>query len=158
MTNVIPFPTQEKKYNRNNFIGGSDANRLLYRLDKQDWETVGNQWDTLYLEKIGEQTPEDLSDNIRVQIGIATEHINIQWLERELDTHITRDVIVKPDGFMASNLDGVTQDNQLVECKHTSDRNRMELVAQNCYPQLQHYIMHTDRGIIHLAVIFGNGR
>ena len=109
MTNVIPFPTQEKTYDRNNYIGGSDANRLLYRLDKHDWETVGQQWDALYLEKIGEQDPEDLSDNLRVQIGIATEYINIQWLERELDTEITRNVIVKPEGFMASNLDGVTK-------------------------------------------------
>ena len=158
MTNVIPFPTQEKTYDRNNYIGGSDANRLLYRLDKHDWETVGQQWDALYLEKIGEQDPEDLSDNLRVQIGIATEHINIQWLERELDTEITRNVIVKPEGFMASNLDGVTKAIQLVECKHTSERNRMELVAQNYYPQLQHYMMHTDTDMIHLAVIFGNAR
>ena len=158
MTNVISFPTQEKTYNRNEYIGGSDANRLLYRLDKQDWETVGQQWDALYLEKIGEQDPEDLSENIRVQIGIATEHLNIQWLERELNQEITRNVVVKPDGFMASNLDGVTKNIELVECKHTSERNRMDIVAENYYPQLQHYMMHTDTDMIHLAVIFGNAR
>ena len=43
---------------RTTFIGGSDAVRL-----------VNGDWENLYLEKIGEKEPDDLSDNLQVQIG-----------------------------------------------------------------------------------------
>ena len=52
---------------RTKFIGGSDTIRLV----KGDWES-------LYLEKIGEKQPEDLSDNLQVQIGITTEQLNVE--------------------------------------------------------------------------------
>ena len=47
-------------------IGGSDVNRLL-----------NGNWYDLYLEKIGEKEPEDLSDALPVQLGIETEKFNI---------------------------------------------------------------------------------
>ena len=53
---------------RTTFIGGSDVVRL-----------VNGDWENLYLEKIGEKQPDDLSDNLQVQIGLATEQLNVEW-------------------------------------------------------------------------------
>ena len=36
----------------------------------------------LFREKRGEAEPEDLSGNLLVQLGLATEHLNCQWYER----------------------------------------------------------------------------
>ena len=94
----------------------------------------------LWILKDYEQDPEDLSENIRVQIGIATEHLNIQWLERTKPGD-NKKCCVKPDGFSGTNLDGVTKNIEFVECKTHIERNRMDIVAENYYPQLQHYMM-----------------
>ena len=47
---------------RQGFIGGTDAIRIM-----------NGQWVDLYLEKIGETKPEDLSGVLPVQLGIWTE-------------------------------------------------------------------------------------
>ena len=60
------------KNNRMGFIGGTDATRIM----------KGN-WHDLWLEKTGQKEPEDLSDVIAVQIGIATEEYNLSVDERE---------------------------------------------------------------------------
>ena len=36
----------------------------------------------LWREKRGEAEPQDHSGNLLVQIGLATEHLNLQWYER----------------------------------------------------------------------------
>jgi predicted phage-related endonuclease len=59
---------------RRQFIGGSDA-RII----------VGNDQAALvrlWREKRGEAVPEDLSDNLIVQLGRATEELNRSWYER----------------------------------------------------------------------------
>ena len=61
--------------------------------------------------------------------------------------------------FVRSSLDGMTHDTQKpCEAKHTYQENRMEIVAENYYPQLQHYMMHCKIDNIYLSVIFGNRR
>jgi predicted phage-related endonuclease len=59
---------------RRSFIGGSDA-RIIMGSDES-----ALQW--LWREKRGEVEPQNLSGNLIVQLGLATEHLNRQWYER----------------------------------------------------------------------------
>ena len=59
---------------RRTFIGGSDA-----RIIMGDDEAVLLR---LWREKRGEAEPEDLSGNLIVQLGLATEPLNRTWYER----------------------------------------------------------------------------
>ena len=68
---------------RRNHIGGSDA-RII----------IGNDEPTLirlWREKRGEIAPQDLSGNLLVQLGKATEELNRAWYERNTG-RIVRDV------------------------------------------------------------------
>jgi predicted phage-related endonuclease len=59
---------------RRAFIGGSDA-RIIMGQDESDLVR-------LWREKRGEVEPEDLSENLIVQLGRATEVLNLQWYQR----------------------------------------------------------------------------
>src|ERR1700730_13786427 len=59
---------------RQGFIGGSDA-----RIIMGDNEQALSR---LWREKRGEIEPEDLSGNLIVQLGVATEELNRHWFER----------------------------------------------------------------------------
>ena len=59
---------------RRSFIGGSDA-RVIMGSDESDLVR-------LWREKRGEVDPEDLSDNLTVQLGTVTEDLNRRWYER----------------------------------------------------------------------------
>src|ERR1700721_82228 len=68
---------------RRSFIGGSDA-----------WMVMGDDERALlhlWREKRGEAEPEDLSGNLIVQLGLATEELNRQWYERNTGRQV-RDV------------------------------------------------------------------
>jgi predicted phage-related endonuclease len=60
--------------NRCHFIGGSDARIIM----GQDEKALIRLWQ----EKRGEVGPEDLSGNLIVQLGLATEDLNRAWYER----------------------------------------------------------------------------
>ena len=133
-------------------IGGSDAKRI-----------IEGDWHTLWLEKTKRVEPVDLSDVLPVQMGIATEKLNIDWLEKALvnegykDTEIERDVTLEQKDFMMSHLDGhIVKPNIIVEAKHTYAMNTLENVAQFYYCQLQHYMMHSGANETYLSVFFGN--
>src|SRR6516225_1735720 len=59
--------------NRRSFIGGSDARIIM----GSDAAALTRLWH----EKRGEAEPEDLSGNLVVQLGIATEALNRRWYE-----------------------------------------------------------------------------
>jgi len=67
--------------NRNAFIGGSDA-RVIMGDDEPDLVR-------LWREKRGEVEPEDLSGNLIVQLGSATEDLNRHWYERNTGQAVT---------------------------------------------------------------------
>src|SRR5215470_19992520 len=67
---MTPKLWKERRY----FIGGSDA-----RIIMGDDETALVR---LWREKRGEAEPEDLSNNLIVQLGTATEELNRSWYER----------------------------------------------------------------------------
>ena len=60
---------------RCSYIGGSDARTILGKDEKALLR--------LWQEKRGEIEPEDLSGNLLVQFGGATEELNRRWFERE---------------------------------------------------------------------------
>ena len=53
---------------RQNFIGGTDAIRIM-----------NGEWSDLYQEKLGIVEPEDLSESLPVQLGMHTEQFNLDW-------------------------------------------------------------------------------
>ena len=67
--------------NRRLFLGGSDA-RIIMAADEAALIR-------LWKEKRGEAEPEDLSDNLVVQLGVATETLNRTWYERNTGRVIT---------------------------------------------------------------------
>ena len=64
------------------FIGGSDA-RIIMGSDEAALIR-------LWREKRGEAEPEDLSGNLIVQLGTATEELNRSWYERNTGRRVTR--------------------------------------------------------------------
>ena len=71
LTDAVKF---RKFVERRSFIGGSDA-RIIMGSDEAALIR-------LWREKRGEAEPEDLSGNLIVQLGTATEDLNRSWYER----------------------------------------------------------------------------
>jgi predicted phage-related endonuclease len=67
--------------NRRLFIGGSDARIIM----SGDEAALIRLWK----EKRGAIEPEDLSNNLVVQLGVATEALNRTWYERNTGRIIT---------------------------------------------------------------------
>src|ERR1700687_4432134 len=94
----------EALHHRCGFIGGSDA-----RIIMGDDEAMLVR---LWREKRGEVAPENLSDNLIVQLGTVTEDLNRRWYERNTG-HAVRDVqkrIRHPvHKWMTAMLDGIIE-------------------------------------------------
>jgi len=91
------------------FIGGSDA-RIIMGSDEAALVR-------LWREKRGEAEPEDLSGNLVVQLGAATEELNRTWYQRNTGRSI-RDVqkrVRHPAIFwMVATLDGMVEQTAAV--------------------------------------------
>ena len=102
---IMPRRAVDRRF----FIGGSDA-RIIMGND----ETALVR---LWREKRGEAEPEDLSGNLVVQLGTATEELNRAWYERNAGRHV-RDVQrrVKHSAipWMAATLDGIVEGTEAV--------------------------------------------
>lgn len=133
---------------RKGFIGGSDCVKIMQ----------GN-WLELWQIKTGRKEPDDLSDNIAVQLGIWTESFNLQWFERRhncvLKNHqyeFEKQVGSVPvRGTVDAMFDGA-----IVEAKHTNSYNNMDAVIEYYMPQIQLYARLANADGAHLSVIFGN--
>src|ERR1700694_2863564 len=68
-----PLPESARSIHRRSFIGGSDARIIM----GEDEVALVRLW----REKRGEVEPEDLSDNLIVQLGTVTEDLNRRWYE-----------------------------------------------------------------------------
>src|SRR6201984_3190585 len=88
--------------NRRCFIGGSDA-RIIMGSDEAALVR-------LWREKRGEVEPEDLSGNLIVQLGSATEELNRSWYERNTGRRVRdvqRRVRHSAISWMVATLDGI---------------------------------------------------
>ena len=93
----IRFKPADRRY----FIGGSDARIIM----GDDEAALIRLW----REKRGEVEPEDLSGNLIVQLGLATEELNRRWYEAnsgQVITDIQRRVRHPILRWMGATLDG----------------------------------------------------
>src|SRR5437588_165720 len=90
----------QRQTDRRSFIGGSDARVIM----GEDEAALVRLW----REKRGEEAPEDLSDNLIVQLGTVTEELNRLWYERNSGSAISqvqRHVRHPVDRWMGATLD-----------------------------------------------------
>jgi predicted phage-related endonuclease len=140
---------------RQTFIGGSDA-RIIMGGDETGLLR-------LWREKRGEADPEDLSSNLIVQLGRATEHVNRQWYERTTG-QVVKDVqswvrhpVIR---WMAATLDGIVEDGGAVfEAKFMLPWSfSEEMAAERHMAQLQHNMWVINARAAVLSIITGGGK
>jgi predicted phage-related endonuclease len=117
----------------------------------------------LWREKRGEAEPEDLSGNLLVQLGLATEHLNRCWYERttgqvvkDVQSWIRHPVI----RWMAATLDGIVEGSGAVfEAKFMLPWSfSEEMAAERHMAQLQHNMWVTNATAAVLSIITGAGK
>jgi hypothetical protein len=150
-----PHQACQASADRRSFIGGSDARIIM----GQDEKALIRLWQ----EKRGEVGPEDLSTNLIVQLGLATEDLNRTWYERNtgrsitsVQTRVKHPVIA----FMAATLDGVVAGTGAVyEAKFMLPWSFSEEAAAEKYmAQLQHNMWVTNARTAALSIITGGGK
>jgi predicted phage-related endonuclease len=140
---------------RRDFIGGSDARVIMGR----DEAALFRLW----REKRGELHPEDLSGNLVVQLGVATEHLNRQWYEcntghviKQVQRHVRHPLL----RWIAATLDGVVEATGAVfEAKFMLPWSfSEESAAEKHMAQVQHNMWVTNSKTAVLSVITGGGK
>jgi predicted phage-related endonuclease len=144
-----------KAADRRAFIGGSDARIIL-----GDNEAALVR---LWREKRGESEPEDLSGNLIVQLGVATEELNRHWFERntgqavkDVQRRIRHPVL----RWMGATLDGMVEDTGAVfEAKFMLPWSFSEEgAAEKHMAQVQHNMWVTNAKAAALSIITGGGK
>jgi predicted phage-related endonuclease len=141
--------------NRRAFIGGSDA-RIIMGCDEAALIR-------LWREKRGEAEPQDLSGNLVVQLGAATENLNRSWYERNTGRRVTdvqRQVKRSAIPWMAATLDGIVEGTGAVfEAKFMLPWSFAEEAAAEKYmAQVQHNMWVTHLRTAVLSIITGAGK
>ena len=141
--------------NRRYFLGGSDARVIM----GDDEAALLRLW----REKRGELEPEDLSGNLVVQLGVATEELNRRWYQvntGEVLTDIQRQIRHPALRWMAATLDGRVEGTGAVfEAKFMLPWAFSEEAAVEKYmPQLQHNMWVVAARSAVLSVITGGGK
>jgi predicted phage-related endonuclease len=147
-------PTTRSR-DRRRFIGGSDA-RIIMGSDEQALTR-------LWREKRGEAEPEDLSGNLVVQLGLATEDLNRRWYEvstGQVVTDIQKRVRHPVLRWMGATLDGrVEASDAVFEAKFMLPWSFSEEAAAEKYmAQLQHNMWVVAARSAVLSVITGGGK
>src|SRR5262249_28163406 len=155
---TLPFESARispKHLNRRSFIGGSDARVIM----GSDEAALLRLW----REKRGEGEPENLSDNLIVQLGMGSDALHRPWLQRNhghVITQAQRRVQHPVIRWMAATLDGmVEQTGAVFEAKFMLPWSFSEAVAAEKYmPQLQHnmWVMNAKTAV--LSIITGGGK
>jgi predicted phage-related endonuclease len=144
-----------KPAERRYFIGGSDA-RIIMGNDEAALQR-------LWREKRGEVEPENLSANLIVQLGLATEELNRRWYEvntGEVITDIQKRIRHPGLRWMAATLDGRVEGSGAVfEAKFMLPWSFTEEGAAEKYgAQLQHNMWVIAARTAALSVITGGGK
>ena len=137
------------------FIGGSDARIIM----DDDEEALLRLW----REKRGEVEPEDLSGNLIVQLGLATESLNRHWYERntgqvvERVQHRLRHPMLR---WMGATLDGMVAGSGAVfEAKFMLPWSfSEEAAAEKHMAQVQHNMWVANAREAVLSIITGGGK
>jgi predicted phage-related endonuclease len=144
-----------RRLDRHTFIGGSDARIIM----GNDLAALIQLW----REKRKEAEPQDLSGNLIVQLGAATEGLNRSWYERNTGRHVTnvqRHVKHSAIPWMAATLDGIVEGGGAVfEAKFMLPWSFSEEAAAEKYmAQLQHNMWVTHLKSSVLSIITGGGK
>ena len=140
---------------RRAFIGGSDAKIIM----GDDEDKLVRLW----REKRGEVEPEDLSENLIVQLGTVTEDLNRRWYERNTGRAIKdvqRRVHHTVHRWMSATLDGVVDPGGAVfEAKFMLPWTFSEEgAAEKHMAQLQHNMWVASSRVAVLSIITGGGK
>jgi predicted phage-related endonuclease len=140
---------------RRHFVGGSDAGIIM----GDDEAALIRLW----REKRGEIEPQDLSGNLLVQLGLATEALNRRWYEANTGqaiTNVQRRVRHPTIRWMAATPDGrVEETGAVFESKFMLPWYFSEEAAAEKYmPQLQHNMWVLTARTAMLSVITGGGK
>jgi predicted phage-related endonuclease len=146
-----PAPIANRRY----FVGGSDARIII----GQDEAALLRLW----REKRCEREPEDLSNNLVVQLGVATEELNRRWYQAntgQVLTDVERQIRHPALRWMAATLDGRVEGTGAVfEAKFMLPWAFSEEAAAEKYmPQLQHNMWVVAARLAVLSVITGGGK
>jgi predicted phage-related endonuclease len=141
--------------NRRSIIGGSDARVIM----GSDEPALLRLW----REKRGEAEREDLSGNLIVQLGLATEALNRHWYERSTGQtvkcvqHRLRHPVLR---WMGATLDGIVEGTGAVfEAKFMLPWSfSEETAAEKHMAQLQHNMWVTNSRAAVLSIITGGGK
>jgi predicted phage-related endonuclease len=153
---AIPLPKiSAARSERRGFIGGSDARIIM----GDDEAALLRLW----REKRGEIEPEDLSDELLVHLGTATEQLNRRWYEKNTGhavTDVQRQVFHAIHRWMAATLDGrVEAAGAVFEAKFMLPWNFSEEgAAEKHMAQLQHNMWVTASRTAVLSIITGGGK
>jgi hypothetical protein len=150
-----PRQVRIKPADRRYFIGGSDARIIM----GDDEAALLRLW----REKRGEVEPEDLSGNLVVQLGAATEDLNRHWYESntgQVLTDVQRQIRHPALRWMAATLDGrVEATGAVFEAKFMLPwAFSEEAAAEKHMPQLQHNMWVVAARSAVLSVITGGGK
>jgi hypothetical protein len=148
-------PHNKKAEDRRHFIGGSDSRIIM----GNDEEALIRLW----REKRGEVEPQDLSDNLIVQLGLVTEDLNRRWYEaqsRNVITDIQRRIRHPVLRWMGATLDGrVESTGAVFEAKFMLPWSFSEEAAVAKYmAQLQHNMWVVAARSAVLSIITGGGK
>lgn len=143
------------RHDRRAFIGGSDARIIM----GDDQDALMRLWQ----EKRGEIAPQDLSRNLLVQLGLATEALNRAWYQDatgQAITDIQKRVRHSVHGWMAATLDGiVAQTSAVFEAKFMLPWDfTEEAAAEKHMAQLQHNMWVVAARSAVLSIITGGGK
>jgi predicted phage-related endonuclease len=146
---------RSKAADRRSFIGGSDVRVIM----GDDEAALIRLWQ----EKRGEVEPEDLSGNLIVQLGVATEALNRRWYETNTGrtvVDIQRRIRHPAVRWMGATLDGRVEGSGAVfEAKFMLPWSFSEEAAAEKYmPQLQHNMWVVAARSAVLSVITGGGK
>ena len=146
---------EESRMDRCSYIGGSDARTIM----GNDESALVRLWK----EKRGEAVPEDLSGNLVVQFGCATEDLNRRWFEREtgrLLGAVQRFLRHPKLDWMGATLDGMVEEETAVfEAKFMLPWSfSEESAAEKHMPQLQHNMLVTGARRGYLSILTGGGK
>jgi predicted phage-related endonuclease len=152
---ISMIPKDDTTGGRRYFIGGSGARIIM----GNDEAALLRLWS----EKRGEVAPQDLSGNLIVQLGLATEDLNRRWYEANtghLITDVQRQVRHPALRWMAATLDGRVEATEAVfEAKFMLPWSfSEEAAAERHMAQLQHNMWVVESRAAVLSVITGGGK
>jgi len=155
ITGATSKASTNRRNERRYFVGGSDARIIM----GDDEAALIRLW----REKRGEIEPEDLSDNLVVQLGLATEELNRRWYQAnagQVLIDIQRQMRHPALRWMAATLDGrVEATGAVFEAKFMLPWSfSEEAAAQKYMPQLQHNMWVVAARTAVLSVISGGGK